>query len=178
MTNLKIREAVGVFENQKDLDEAIAELESTAFPRQDISVLGGTGKIEKKGGRSVSSQALEDDASAPRAISIRPEEKTIGAAVIIGGCAYAAGSVAAFMIGSESAAGLATALTLGSLAGGLAGAIIVLAIAWRMNNRIKKRISRGGLLLWVRTEGKKSEDLAQKILSKHGAKDIHIHSIS
>jgi len=43
-----IREAVGVFDNPEKVDAAIADLEGTAFPRHDISVLGSKKEVREK----------------------------------------------------------------------------------------------------------------------------------
>ena len=76
-----IREAVGVFDDPEKLNAAIAELEFTAFPRQDISVLGGSGNVEKQFGTpAVNPLLVEDNPDAPRVAPIRPEEKALGAA--------------------------------------------------------------------------------------------------
>lgn len=82
---IKHKEAVGVFSNQRDMDEAIADLEAAMFPRHDISVIGSKAKMEERfGSETVSPELLEDNPQAPKDASIRPEEKTIASTVIIG----------------------------------------------------------------------------------------------
>lgn len=174
-----IREAVGVFDNPAQLDAAIAELEVTAFSRQDISVLGNSRDIEQKFGvQSVKTEWLEDDPKSPRGISVRPEEKTIGAGVLIGACAYIAGCIAAIAYKSASTGFLLLAIAGGSLGGALIGGIIVLVIGYKIRSDVDERIRQGGLLLWVRTTGPDKEQTAQSILRKHGARHVHVHSIT
>ncbi|MBK7361733.1 MAG: hypothetical protein IPJ01_05375 [Micavibrio sp.] len=68
-----INETVGVFDNIRGLNEAIAELEGTAFPRQDISILDE--RAARSAGIIMNAGALADDSDAPRTILIRPEER-------------------------------------------------------------------------------------------------------
>ena len=83
MEHENINETVGVFDNMHSLNEAIAELEVTAFPRQDISILDE--RAARNEGIIMDGKAMADDPEAPRTILIRPEEKAIGVGVIIGG---------------------------------------------------------------------------------------------
>jgi len=174
-----IREAVGVFDNRKMLYSAIAELENTAFPRHDISILGGDHEMKKKYGvHAVDPLIAEDNPDAPRIAPIRPEEKALGAAIIIGGTAYFTGCAAAIVSASTSKWGVLAAITVGSLFGAVVGGIVALIIGIWMNRRIKNQIRQGGVVLWVRTPGPNRERLAREILRKHGGKDVHIHEIS
>ena len=174
-----MREAVSVFNDQENLDAAIAELEVTAFSRQDISVLGPSKDVAMEyGSDTVNPSWLEDSPDAPRGISIRPEEKRVGAGFIIGVSAYAFGCVAALSASASSSIGLLAAITGGSLLGGAVGFIVMLAIGSRMCNRAERQVSKGGLLFWVRTPDTQRERIACDILRKHGGKHIHIHSIA
>ncbi len=174
-----IREAVGVFDDRKLLYAAIAELENTAFPRQDISVLGGPHNVEKEfGAPAVNPLLVEDNPDAPRVAPIRPEEKALGAAVLVGGAAYFGGCAAAIMSASSSDWQLLTAITIGSAIGAIAGTSVAFAIGALMDRRIKNQIKKGGLVLWVRTPGPNRERLAREILRKYGGRDVHIHDIN
>jgi hypothetical protein len=87
MEHEAINETVGVFDNMHSLNEAIAELEVTAFPRQDISILDE--RAARNEGIMMDGKAMADDPETPRTILIRTEEKAIGVGVIIGGGFYA-----------------------------------------------------------------------------------------
>lgn len=169
----EIREVVGVFDNQEKLDAAVAELEVTAFPRPDISVLD-----PGKNGPFTQADGLADNPNARRGISVRPEEKTIGSVVLIGCCAYIFGCGAAILIHAETGAALLAAITGGSLLGATIGAVALLAISSRIRTRRERQIRKGGLLLWVRTPDPRKEKIAQDILRKHGGRNVHIHSIT
>jgi hypothetical protein len=119
---------------------------------------------------------LENDEWTPRTVSIRPEEKTIGAGVIIGACAYIAGTLTAISSGATTAVGIAFFIALGSLAGAAFGVLADILLWHKFKSESDQQIKKGGLILWVRTPDAEREELAQDIMQKHGAKEVHIHS--
>jgi hypothetical protein len=68
MEHEAINETVGVFDNMHSLNEAIAELEVTAFPRQDISILDE--RAARNEGIMMDGKAMADDPETPRTILI------------------------------------------------------------------------------------------------------------
>ncbi len=174
----RIREAVGVFENEENLDAAVSELENTAFPRHDISVLGGNESVRCIFGTSdIETTQIEDNPKTPRSVSIHPEEKAIGAGVIISGLAYIGGCIAAISANSMPDIALLYSIAAGSLIGGIIGAVIVLFMRSYYRANVDRRISKGGLVVWVRTPEPVLEEAACAILQKHGAHDVHVHDI-
>ena len=165
-----IREAVGIFTDREELEAAVAELETTAFPRHDISV--------QHPDDPHSARAAEDDPDAERAILIRPEEKTIAAGVIVGGGAYAGAITAAFFAyGPDVGGGTFTAMMiLGAVAGAALGGMIVHALAQQMRLSWDRALRRGGMVLWVRTPEPENERMALEIMNRHGARDVHVHT--
>jgi hypothetical protein len=173
-----IREAVGVFKNSADLEAAITELEATAFPRQDITILGDSKDIESTyGSRTVHPDLVKDNPHAPRMAPLRTEEKAVGTGVIIGIPAYFCGCVAALVVNPAPGLVLLSAVTGGSLFGALIGGGLAWLAKNSMENRTKEQIRKGGLVLWVRTPSPNFEKEAQDIMHKHGADDVHIHTI-
>lgn len=162
-----IREAVGVFKSMQDLNEAVAELETTAFPRQDISVLGSSAYAAKQ---------AADNPDAPRTVLVRPEEKTIGAAVIIGGGAYAGTVTAALLAGPLPLPLFFVFFIAGAVLGAALGFVIVQLIAAQMQRRWERHMQHGGVVLWVRTPGPNRERLACDILRRHGGREVHVHN--
>jgi hypothetical protein len=174
----RIREAVGVFENEESLDAAVSELEKTAFPRQDISVLGNSDSVRRTfGSAEIETARVEDDPESPRGVPVHPEEKAIGAGVVISGLAYVGGCIAAISANSMPDIALLYAIAAGSLMGGIIGAVIVLIMRSRYRYNVDRRIRKGGLVVWVRTPEPTLEKAACAILEKHGAHDVHIHDI-
>ncbi len=174
----KVREAVGVFEDEESLDAAVSELEKTAFPRQDISVLGGGDALNRKFGTvEIETASIEDNPDTPRGSPVRPEEKAIGAGVVISGLAYVGGCIAAIAANSMPDIALLYSIAAGSLMGGILGAVIVVFMRAQYNRNIDRQIRKGGLVVWVRTPEPTLEKTACAIMQKHGAHDVHIHDI-
>ncbi|MCE7887967.1 MAG: hypothetical protein DYH13_10775 [Alphaproteobacteria bacterium PRO2] len=176
MQDGSINETVGVFNDMRSLNEAIAELEGTAFPRQDISILDE--RAARSEGIVMDGQAMADDPEAPRTILIRPEEKAIGVGVIIGGGFYA--GVVTGMFAAGIGAPMDTLLLMG-LSGGLFGASLGALVAWLLgyyyNGLLLRQIKAGRMILWVRTPGEEEQMIATDIMRRHGGRRVHVHQV-
>jgi hypothetical protein len=171
-------EVVGIFSDQEDLDAVVAELEGTAFPRHDISVLGNEKQIrERFGTRKISAERLEDEPGAPRTISVRPEERTIGATVFVGVCGYIFGMISALLYGQESTLGLITSITLGSCIGAAVGLVLLFFVWRKFQLESKSQMEKGGFVVWVRTPDSEREKIAQNIMRKHNGHNIHVRTV-
>jgi hypothetical protein len=174
-----LREAVGVFEDPEELDAAVAELENTAFPRDSISVLGPASALKKKFGVPyVRPEDAEDNPDAPRDILVRPEEKIIllsaAAAIGVYGLITGAGLVLASV---QDTVDITTMLLLGIVAA-IGAFLATTVVLTRQKKQQQRQIEAGGMVLWVRTPAPEQENVAREILSKHGARDVHIHLIN
>jgi len=179
MAQEKTREAVAIFHDTDKLDAAVDELETSEFARHDISVLGNKEKVEERFGKdAVKPEWLEDNPNAPRGISIRPEERTIAASVMVGVPAYIGGCAGALAVNPASNIMLLGAVAVGSIIGALVGGAGVYAINNKITKRINRQISKGGLLLWVQTPDPEKEKTALDILRKQGGQHVHIHEIA
>lgn len=90
-----IREAVGVFQKEADLQGAIDELMSSGFDRAEISLLASEHVVEEKLGHRYSKVTeTEDDAEIPRCCYVSPESVSAAEGGLIGGLMYV-GAVAA-----------------------------------------------------------------------------------
>lgn len=168
-----IREAVGVFDDIQKLEDAVAELESTAFSREMISVLGSENDMEKHFGQAeVPPQMVEDDPDVPRGSPVRTEEKRIGTSAFVGGGMYA-GAISA-LLAAGAAVSVPAVLVAAAIGGGSAG-LLSRILGHRLGEHIEKQIKAGGLVLWVRVDDAENEALARQIMESHGAKDIHVH---
>ena len=122
MAQAMIKEAVGIFDNKEDLDEAIIELESTAFRRDVISVLGNKKAIEEHfGGDVPEPKEIMDDPDIPRATPIYPEEKGIGTGAVVS-TGILAGTVGALV--TAGAAITVPAAVTAAVIGGGSGAVV------------------------------------------------------
>ena len=170
------KEVVGLFTSVDDLQSAIRDLEGTSFPRQDISVMGNRGQLEKVfGAKTVPPQLAMDNADTPRQAPSRPEEQTIGTAAMIGIPAYVGAMALALAAGAVTFPAIISAAVLGGLGGGTIGAILAKVLGNRYTRHIEEQIERGGLLLWVRTPDHDREETAKRIMISRGGYDVHIH---
>lgn len=175
------REAMGLFDDFEAMQEAIKELEATAFPRDSISILGHKEKLESQFGIAYptdhSSIAAEDDPQAPRKAPVRSEEQTIGASVLVGCATYIGVVSAGLALGPASVPATLMAIALGGGGGAAIGAALVSRLKHKHEHDIHEQIAQGGLLLWVRTPNAERETLACDILMRHGAHDVRVHDI-
>jgi hypothetical protein len=172
------KEAVGLFINVQDLQNAIRTLEGSAFPRQDISVMAGREKLDEVFGDKVVDPLMAmDNADTPRQAPSRPEEQTIGTAALIGGGVYVGAMAMALAAGAMAFPALISAAVIGGVGGGSVGAVLSKVLGDRYADHLEEQIEKGGLLLWVRTSDEQKEQLATTILRQHNGKFIHIHEM-
>ena len=173
-----IREAVGVFKTEADLQGAIDELMSSGFDRAELSLLASEHVVEEKLGHRYNKVAeAEDDAEIPRCCYVSPESVSAAEGGLIGGLMYV-GAVAAAGIVLVSGGALATALAGMALAGGggaLVGGLLAKLVGDRHAAHLQEQLERGGLLLWVRTWNQEDERRAVEILKRHSGADVHVH---
>lgn len=173
-----VREAVAVFSTSDDLQAAVDELETRGFDRAALSRLAPVAVVERTLGHRLASVAqAEDDPAVPRTALIEPESVGNAEGVLMGLPVYV-GAIAGAAIAAANTASLLWIVLGAAACGGLGG-----WVGWRLYRRFSRRrdrrtraeLERGGLLLWVRTGGADQETIAQDILSRYGARDVHMH---
>lgn len=176
----KIREAVGVFQSEEDLQAAMDDLLSHGFHRAELSLLSSeTAVAEKLGTAFYKTAELEDNAAVPTTNYVPIE--TIGDAqgAVIGGLMYVGAFIGLIPVlasgGTIAAAAIAAALTGGS--GGAIGVVLAKALGKHHAEYIADQLEHGGLLLWVRTWNEGDEKRAVEILSAHSGADVHVHGL-
>lgn len=173
------REVVGLFMSVDDLQAAVRDLEGTAFPRQDISVMGSRADLQNIfGEKTVDPRVAMEDSQTPRQALPRPEEKTIGGAALVGIPAYVGAMGAAIATGAVAFPALLGAAVIGGLGGGTLGAILLKMLGGRNARHFEEQIERGGLLLWVRTPDIEREDIAMQLMHKNNGRNIHVCDIA
>ena len=175
-----IREAVGLFHGNEDLQSAIDELLSSGFHRSELGLLASeTAVREKLGNHFKSIRTLADDPAVPRSAYVSPEAigdaqgGLIGALVYVG-AAVAAGAVVA---SGGTLAVILTAVVVAGGTGGLVGSVLAKWLGDHHANYLQDQIDRGGLLLWVRTRNAMAERRAVEILKRHSGTDVHVHAL-
>lgn len=171
------REAVAVFEDVADLDEAIAELKKRGFVDGAFSLLANRQTVEAKLGHAYERvEELEDDPKAPR-VAYQPRASTGDAdSTFISALTYAPPLLAAGAIVASS--GLATGLIVGAAVGGtLLATALGRAVDKDRAEWLQDQLDRGGILLWVRTPSDNDVAVALEVLTQHAIHDAHVHDI-
>ena len=172
-----MREAVGLFDDMNQLQEAVKELERTDFPRDALSVLGADQKKIEEHLQYNDIDILEDDANAPKEAPVRVEEKTIGAGVLIGASGYLGAVALALAAGAVTIPAIITATLIGGVGGAAVGAVLAKLMGDHYNAGIREQLKHGGLLLWIRTTDREKENRACEILARYGARHVRIHDV-
>lgn len=179
-TRQTIREAVGVLPDTASLEAAIDDLQSAGFDRAEISLLATQEALERSDGRLKDQiEELEDDPNAPRASYASQESLGAGEGGLIGGFAYVPAVTAAGVVvlsGGAMAPAIAAAVGAGG-AGAAIGAVLARWLGRHHGENLEQQMERGGLLLWVRTRDAEREQRAKEILSRHDARDVHVHEV-
>ncbi len=180
MPDMSIREAVGVFHDDRSLQSAVDALLIAGFDQSHLSLLAGQQAVETKLGHRFEKVAeLEDDPAVPTQAFIDVDSRTEAKGALVGGLFYV-GAVASVGIVVASGGTVAAALIAGAVAGGaggLAGAAFARFLEHRHAHRLQQQLDHGGLLLWVRTPTAGDERRAIEILRAHGADDVHVHDL-
>jgi hypothetical protein len=176
-----IREAVGVFANENDLQAAIDELLSSGFHRAELSLLASEEAVNAKLASGFANICVaEDDPVVPRTAYVSPEAIGDAQGGIVSGLVYAGATVAAGTV-LISGGAIVAALVAATLVGGAGGIVGGLLAKWLGDNQthyLQRQIEHGGLLLWVRTKDAKAEERATDILKRNSSRDVHVHDIA
>lgn len=174
------REAVGVFSDFEALEAAVDELEVSGFDRATVSVLASDEKIKERMGSLHSTLIeIEDDRLAPGAAFAEKDSRVEGEAAAIGIPFYIGCAAAAAVAAGSGGLLIPTigAMVAGGAAGGGLGALLASAIAHHHSKSVSEQLSRGGTVLWVSLRDDQAERRAVQILTKAGARDVHVHEI-
>lgn len=178
--SLGVREAVGFFESETALQDAIDDLLSHGFDRAEISVLASVEAVEEKLGTFFDKvSTLEDNPKVPHVAYIAKDDIGDAEGAVIGGLMYV-GAMIGLMPVVISGGALAAVLVAGAIGGGVGtaiGATLAGLIGHHHSEYISEQLQHGGLLLWVRTFTVEDEKKAIDILGKHSGKDVHIHGL-
>jgi hypothetical protein len=175
--DVRAREAVAVFEDVGDLDEAVRALLAAGFAYDDLSLLADRRTVERKLGHAYEKvEELEDDPKAPRIAYRRPIDPAAAEGNYIGAINWAPPLLAAGAVVAST--GLITGLVVGAaVAGGLAANVLGHVIDQRHAHWLQEQLDHGGVLLWVRLKDDEAAELAVHILTRHAVHDVHIHEV-
>ncbi len=175
-----IREAVGFFDTEKQLQETIDDLLEHGFHRAEISVLASIQAVEKKLGHYFDKvDILEDNPQVPHAAYVSKDSIGDAEGALLGGFMYVGAMIGVVPVVASGGA-LAAALTAAAIGGGVGttlGAILAGIVGHHHSKYISDQLLHGGLLLWVRTFTLEDEIEAIRIMSNHSGIDVHVHGL-
>ena len=180
MTTGEIREAVGVFGDADNMQQAIDDLLSSGFDRAELSLLASESTVDEKLGHKYKKVAeIEDDAAVPRIRYVSHEAISEGEYVFTGGLVMlgALGAVGIIVASGGALAAATAGAALGAGTWGLVGEILAKLIGEDHVRHIEEQLTHGGLLLWVRCLNSEREKSAMEILSRHSGRDVHVHAL-
>ncbi|MBI1274988.1 hypothetical protein GC177_03335 [bacterium] len=154
------------FRTRADAESAIAELETSGFSRNDVSVLMNEQTRSKFFG-------IEDASKAPEGIATGGVVGGIIGAIAAG--LVAIGSVAVPGAGFLAAGPLVAAFTgggAGALTGGLVGGLIGLGLPEHEAKLYESDVKGGAILIAVTTHNDAENDLAEAILKRSNAQNL------
>jgi len=148
--------------------------------RPKLAVLGTDAQVKASIGhlyRSVSE--IEDDPRAPRANFVPGSDRYAAEVASIALPLYFGGLLgAAAVVASGGALALAIAAALVCTAGGATlGGLLADAVAEHHAKRVAEQLSRGGIVLWLKTTDAEQERRAIAVFRHAGAHDVHVHEI-
>jgi len=180
MPDQTVREAVGVFHDEKALQGAVDELLVAGFDRSSLTLLASEhAVIEKLGHRYQKVDEIEDDLAVPRVAYVGSDSRTEGKTAAVTGLAYvgALGAVGAIVAsGGTVAAAILAAAAAGGM-GGLIGAALSRFLDRHHAEYLREQLDHGGLLLWISTHDAAQEKKVCEILRQNGAEHVHVHDL-
>lgn len=175
----EIREAVGIFESETALQEAIDELTISGFERAEMSIIGNEASMQKVFHvKYKDPKQLVDNQKTPRGVNFMPEDEGAAEGAIISVSTLAGVVAALIATGSLTAQSATPAAIIGGVAGTAIGGALANLIGDSHAQQVQKQLEAGGLVLWVRTTHEEKEKIAYDILKKHGASNVHLHTIN
>jgi hypothetical protein len=174
------REAVGLFHDEKTLQDAADELLINGFNHADLSLLAGHRSVETRlGGMYERVADLEDKPDVAFQAFVDSDSRTEGKGVLVGGLFYigAVAAAGAIVASGGTVAALILGVAAGGGAGGLIGAMLARFLEKHHAHALQEHLDKGGLLLWVHTPDEAHETRALEILRQSGAEDAHVHAL-
>jgi len=179
---MAVREAVGIFTDERSYHQAIDDLLSSGFDHGDISMLAAEKTVQEKLKNSFTqttdlADTTEQDVQRRHYVATESVGNAKGA--MIGGLVYVGALAAAgpvILSGGTLAVGIAAAAAAGG-AGGVLGSVLSKWLGDSEGKLIRTQLENGGLLLWVHTRDVEHERRALDIMQRHAGQDVHLHTL-
>jgi hypothetical protein len=172
-----VREAVGSFVDSDKVHEAIDELLSAGFSREELGLLAGEFTVRQSLGEFYTqTNQFADDADAPTTAFVAKESVGDTVHAFIGTLFFAGSTVAAGAAVASAGilgGGLLAAVT-GVAAIGAVGAVLARVIHESDAEELEQQVEEGHLLLFVRVRDSAREARAVEILGRHTPIEVKV----
>ena len=161
------KKIAAVFHDKEQFDVAIKELEKS-FPRRSINVLNVD---SYQNGKNFNLSNIDDY---KQGIHVHPEERTLGFGAIIAVATFIGTGISAAILtqgNQDILQTLSYSLLYGAIFGLISAGLIYL-FNRRLNETIKYKLKRGGLVVWVKTKSIKERVQAKNIFYNFGANNV------
>lgn len=180
MNDPKVKEAVGVFSDAKQLTNAIDELERTGFERSQLGILATEDTVKEELGELYHRTNDIHDPKKEPAIAFVSRDSIGEAAESMKGSLYFVGmsGVAGAIVASSAVLGGALVAAVGSVVGvGLVGLAVGAMIHQSDANELQQRVDEGHILLFVRLPHGEREQQAKNILARYSTSDVKVYKV-
>ncbi len=173
----KVQEAVAVFDDVADLDEAVRTLLAAGFAESDLSLLADRDAVRRKLGHTYEHvEELVDDPTAPRVAYRRLADPAETEGRMIGSLTWAPPLLAAGAVVAST--GFVTGLVIGAAVAGTAAASVLGHVLDRRHaDWLQEQLEAGGILLWVRIADDDAAAKALPVLARFAVHDVHVHDV-
>lgn len=176
-----IREVVAILGSREALENAIEDLLSNGFDRNQLSILANRETVEDTLGHEVGDvHGLADDPATPRSEPLeRPDVGNVMGVAVGAPAAFAALAAAGVtaMTGGAFAGVALAALAAGGGVGAL-GAFLAKSFNDEVADDFEAQVAHGGILLWASVRDPEQEQRAREILSRHAKEEVRAHEIA
>ncbi|MDO8909471.1 MAG: hypothetical protein Q7W55_13355 [Pseudohongiella sp.] len=179
-SDIKVREAIGVFFDREHLEEAIKDLKNSGFEHDQLGLLASEQVVQKSLGDIYTRTNDHDDDSKGPAMAFARKEAGGDNFWSFNGGLFFAGSTAAMgaVVASAAVFGGALLVAAASVVGvGTVGAVAANLISKSDAESLAEQVDQGHLLLFVRVNDLDEEASAVRILSRHAGFDAKVYEV-
>lgn len=177
----KVREAIGVFSEEKPIKNAIDELLRAGVERSQLGILASEHAVQAKLGDYYRRTDEKQDPEKAPAIAFVNRDSVGEVGESMGGSLYFIGTsgLAGAIVASSAIIGGAMTAAAGGIIGlGLVGLVVASIISQSAADELQQRVEEGHILLFVRLADKAQAQQTIDILSRFSASEVKVHEVN
>lgn len=174
-----VRQAVGVFYDEKSLKSTITDLLDSGFERTELALLASEQVVENSLGAFYGRTNADSDSQESPGIAFVSQDSLGETARAFGGGMFFIGAVfvmGALVLVAAFIGGALIAAIVGIGAVGAVGGVVAYISHQSDAEELKEQVDKGHILLFVKTENAGREREVKALLEKHNAVDIKIYN--